>query len=233
MSETVTIPRRFNGPPDSGQGGWSAGLFAALVDAPAAAELRAPPPLDTPMAVERDGDEVRILDGETLVGRVTPVDPAPLEAPTGVGLEQAAAASVGYPGFEEHAFPTCFVCGPQRAVGDGLRIFPGPSGVGDVWAAMWTPDDTNSDDGETVAVEQVWAALDCPSYWCMAESAGMALMARLAATIGDPIPLRQPLIVLGWPVGQDGRKITGASALVTPDGSVLARADALWIQLKD
>lgn len=184
------------------------------------------------MAVERDADEVRILDGDTLIGRVTPFDAPPLEAPDGVTLEQAAAASVGYPGFEEHPFPTCFACGPRRSVGDGLRIFPGPSGVGDVWAALWTPDDTNSDDGETVATKQVWAALDCPSYWCMSESAGMALMAKLAVTMGDPIPLNQPLVVLGWPAEQDGRKVTGRSALVASDGTVLARGDALWIQLK-
>ena len=28
----------------------------------------------------------------------------------------------------EHPLPTCFVCGPARAKGDGLRIFAGPLG---------------------------------------------------------------------------------------------------------
>ncbi|MEV4624044.1 hypothetical protein AB0J74_35700, partial [Asanoa sp. NPDC049573] len=32
----------------------------------------------------------------------------------------------------DHPFPTCYVCGPERA--DGLRIFPGP--VGDVVATI-------------------------------------------------------------------------------------------------
>ena len=31
-----------------------------------------------------------------------------------------------YPGLRSHPFPTCFACGPDRAEGDGLRIFPGP-----------------------------------------------------------------------------------------------------------
>ena len=43
----VMIPRRFNGPPDSGNGGYSCGVVAALLDAPAVeVTLRAPPPLE-------------------------------------------------------------------------------------------------------------------------------------------------------------------------------------------
>ena len=29
-------------------------------------------------------------------------------------------------GLHDHRYPTCFVCGPERAQGDGLRIFTGP-----------------------------------------------------------------------------------------------------------
>ena len=39
--------------------------------------------------------------------------------------DEAVAASATYPGFSAHPFPTCFVCGPERAEGDGLRLFPG------------------------------------------------------------------------------------------------------------
>jgi hypothetical protein len=45
MSNAVTIERRFRGPSESGQGGYSCGLLARAIDAPAAeVTLRAPPP---------------------------------------------------------------------------------------------------------------------------------------------------------------------------------------------
>ena len=58
----VMIERRYNGPPDTGNGGWSAGTFAALVDRPAGTvvTLRQPPPLDTPLSVVRASDIVRV-----------------------------------------------------------------------------------------------------------------------------------------------------------------------------
>ena len=42
-----------------------------------------------------------------------------------------------YVGHRRHNFPSCFVCGPERAPGDGLRDFPG-DGRRQV-AATWTP----------------------------------------------------------------------------------------------
>ena len=47
MSDSVTIPARFNGPLDSGNGGYSAGALAALLDGAAEVSLRRPVPLDT------------------------------------------------------------------------------------------------------------------------------------------------------------------------------------------
>ena len=52
----LTIPPRFNGPAGVGNGGYVCGRIAAYIDGPATVTLRRPPPLDTPMQVERDGD---------------------------------------------------------------------------------------------------------------------------------------------------------------------------------
>ena len=50
----VSVPRRFNGPPDSANGGYTCGLVAELVDADVVqVTLRSPPPLETELAVER------------------------------------------------------------------------------------------------------------------------------------------------------------------------------------
>ena len=73
----LTIPSRFNGPAGVGNGGYVCGRIAAYVDGPATVTLRRPPPLDTPMEVERDGDgSVRVRHGRTLIGEAAPSPPA-------------------------------------------------------------------------------------------------------------------------------------------------------------
>ena len=65
----LTIPFRFNGPAGIGNGGYVCGLIAAYVDGPATVTLRRPPPLDTPLEVERDDEgSVRVRHGRTLIG---------------------------------------------------------------------------------------------------------------------------------------------------------------------
>ena len=39
-------------------------------------------------------------------------------------------------------------------------------------------------------------------------------------------------MVIGWPIGRDGRKSEGGSAVFTADGELLARARGLWIELR-
>jgi hypothetical protein len=55
MKGSLVIPSRFCGPPGSGNGGYVCGRIAAYVDGPVTVTLRRPPPLATPMAVERAG----------------------------------------------------------------------------------------------------------------------------------------------------------------------------------
>ena len=63
----LTIPSRFNGPAGVGNGGYVCGRIAAYVDGPATVTLRRPPPLDTPLEVERDdAGSVRVRHGRTL-----------------------------------------------------------------------------------------------------------------------------------------------------------------------
>src|SRR5580700_9747248 len=68
----LTIPSRFCGPPDSGNGGYVCGRIAAYLDGQVTVTLRRPPPLATPMAVGRDGEgSVRIHHGRTLIAEAT------------------------------------------------------------------------------------------------------------------------------------------------------------------
>jgi hypothetical protein len=235
VADAVVIPERFNGPPGSGNGGYTCGVVGAHVGNPAAVSLRTPPPLARDLTVERDEGAVLVRDGSTVVAEGRPAR-VELDLPDPVGLEDARSASeLGYGRWDHgHPFRTCVVCGPDREPGDGFRIFPGQVGGRDVFAAPWTPDPSLSGDDGLVRPECVWAALDCPT------SAPVALfgeerpivLARLAVSIEAPVRAGEPHVLLSWRLGVDGRKRRGAAALLGPKGRALALSEALWIELR-
>ena len=218
----LVVGRRYNGPSGSGNGGYMAGLVAGALGAgPAEVTLRLPPPLERPLRVDRAGKGVRVLDGDALVAEAAPANVDVGEPPV-VSLDEAERASSRYSGFEQHEFPTCFVCGPLRKAGDGLRVFAGPTGRDGVVAAPWQPDE--------VRPELVWAALDCPGAFAVGfAQRGATVLGRMATAI-DALPTRgEPHVVVAWPRGEDGRKLYAATALLDAEGAVLARARQTWI----
>ena len=229
---TITIPSRFNGPRDSGHGGYSSGVVAGLLATSARVELRSPPPLDTPLQVSETDDGVEAADGDTLVARARPSDPPELTSPATVDVAAARAAVDRFAGFVSHSFPTCFGCGPERAPGDGLRLFPGRvEGVAaEVVATPWTPDAALAGDDGALAPEFVWAALDCPSGYAVFDGR-TGVLASFQVRQDAAVPVGEELVVLGWPRGEDDRKLFSASAVQDARGRVLAVAEALWIEL--
>ena len=235
---TVIVPRRFNGPPDSGNGGYSCGVLAKLVGAPAVeVTLRAPPPLERELRVEeRDGATVA-LDDEKVVAeaRSTELD---FDLPAPVSLVDAVQADADSPyrDAEGHWFNTCFVCGPRREEGDGLRMFPGKLPGGHVHATVFRPDDSLAGAGGQVLPEIVWAALDCPTSAPIADWDARrppSVLARLAVRIDSPMHAGREYVALSWPLEEDGRKRSAAAALFDPDDGVVAVSRALWIELKE
>jgi hypothetical protein len=219
--EQITIEGRFNGPRGSANGGYACGLVAELVGGEAEVTLRSPPPLERPLDVERDGDRVRILDGERVVAEAATAE-VELEVPVPPTYDDAQAASAQYPGFEEHAFPTCFVCGPERMPGDGLRIFAGPLGGGRV-ASPWVPTE--------VEPKIVWAALDCPGAIAVGfPDRGETLLGRFAVHIDELPAVGERCVIVGWPLGEEGRKLYAGTALYGETGKPLAWARATWIE---
>jgi hypothetical protein len=217
----VRIPARFNGPPGSANGGYTCGLVAAFVGGEAEVTLRVPPPLERELEVMATDGRIEVRDGQTLVAEGTPAS-VDVEVPAAVSAAEAEAASTRYAGFDHHAYPTCFTCGPKRD--DGLGIFAGPvAGRDGLVAATWTPE-------EEPAREVVWAALDCPSGWAVDDfQREGVLLGRMAARI-DRLPAPgEGHVVLGWRIGEEGRKRYAGSALLTADGGVLARSRSTWI----
>jgi len=222
----VRIPARFNGPPDSGNGGYACGLVAAeLGGGSAEVSLRAPPSLETELNVGHSGDSVRISDGETLVaeGRRAEVDVGELPRPV-TPDEAAAAIEAGLERWTaNHPFPTCFVCGPHRPHGDGLDIYPVET-TGGRYVAPWTPEEPGL----------VWAALDCPTSAPGANwgQGPPIVLARLAVAIDEEPRLEEPHVIVSWALHREGRKREAACALFDADGRALARSRALWIELR-
>jgi hypothetical protein len=236
MRAPIIVPSRFRGPPGSGNGGYVCGRIAAYVDGPVTVTLRRPPPLATPMAVERDGESsVRIYHGRTLIAEAasSPGSPVPrMPGPVSMAEAHAVAGRARY--YTDPVFPDCFVCGIGRGPGDGLRIFPGPLAGRPLWAAPWTPDPSVTDAGGRVRPEVVWAALDCPSGIAAAEAANLArdtaiLLGRMTASL-EALPVAgDQCLVIAWPGGRDGRKLTAGSALLGSRGTVLAVAKTVWL----
>ena len=229
MSRQIVIDPRFRGPPNSANGGYACGVVGERIDGIATATLRRPPPLDVPMRLVGDSERVRLMDGEDLVGEAV-LDTLDIVVPNGWDFDTAVTASKGYVGFAAHPFPTCFVCGPDRTPGDGLRIFPGRLEGSAVVAAPWEPDESLAGAGGSVERRHVWAALDCPSYFGL-DDPPIALLGRLTARIDRLPEVGERLVAIGWPMGVEGRKHFAGSALLDEDGVDIAAAQSTWIEI--
>jgi hypothetical protein len=206
---------------------------AAHIDGVARVRLHSPPPLDALMQLQAvAGGAVELLHEGALIASGGPAD-LQLDIPPAPTLAEAEKASEGYPGHEEHVFGSCFVCGPQRAHQDGLRIFPGPVQDWSLLAAPWLPPPDLVDQQGHVYPEIVWSALDCPGcYGAMGNNMVPVLLGELVAELRQPVAGNETLVVFAWPLGRDGRKVYGAAAIANQAGDVLAWSHSTWIVLK-
>src|SRR6478735_11380700 len=151
--DPLVVARRFRGPDASGNGGYTAGLLArrmlgedgvARQGRAITVTLRRPPPLDVALPVapvrESPGLELREPDSDALVA-VASAGTFSADLVHTVDFATATAARTSYAGLVHHPFPGCFVCGPDRDPGDGMRLAPGPVAAGRT-ACVWVPDPT-------------------------------------------------------------------------------------------
>jgi len=233
MSATVTIPSRFNGPLDSGNGGYCSGVVASLVEGPAVVSLRSPVPLDRPLdVVAEDDGTVRALDDETLVAEAKPAAAVDLGVPAAVAPAAAQAAMERYRGLQDGPFCRCFVCGLARD--DSLGVFAGQVEGRDMVASTWTPPAWAADDRGAVRPEVVWSVLDCPTYFAahLGEELSLSFLVRFAVRIDAPVVAGREHVVIAWPVEAEGRKRRAGSAVLSAEGETLAVADALLVEAR-
>lgn len=229
--ELFEIDERFCGPPRSGNGGYTCGRIARHLGGTPAIRLKVPPPVNTTLRLEYTDQDARLFHETTLVGEARPCN-LELQLPPAPSFEEAVAASRSYVGFVAHAFPGCFVCGPSRKAGDGLRIFPGRVSGRSTLAAPWIPDASLAEDGR-IKPEFLWSALDCTGAFAVlpAEEGVTIVLGELCAALTGAIAPEEPCVVAGWPLGVAGRKRLAGSAVYAADGRVVALARAVWIEV--
>lgn len=224
---TVTIAARFCGPPESGNGGYVAGLLAERVTTtptrPAVTvRLTSPPPLGRPLTVGGYDALVLLQDGSRGIATASPAAALDGEPADPVPVETARAAGTAYEGLVDHPFPTCFSCGTARDPQDALCLRPGPVDDGSGrYAALWTPSESS--------LPLVWAALDCPGGWSAGIAGRPMVLGTMTSEARELPEVGTEHVVVAWPRGGEGRKFLSGSALYTADGRLLARAEATWI----
>lgn len=230
--ELFEIAERFRGPPRSGNGGYVCGRIAKHLQGTAAVRLKAPPPLNVELRLESTAEDARLTHESTLVGegRRSQLE---LQPPPGPSYEEAEQSAHRFLGFSNHLFPGCFVCGPEREPADGLRIFPGSVNESTTIAAPWQPDVSLADDSGNVKSEFLWSALDCTGGFAVLPLPdGVAIvLGELCATILAQLKTGERCVVIGWPLGVEGRKRLAGSAVYAESGRLIAKARAVWIDV--
>jgi hypothetical protein len=249
QTTTLIIPERFRGPPRSGNGGYVCGVLNglltggrfALPDRRAAeVTLRAPVPLDREMQVEHDDRTLSAQHDGKLIAEAT-LTTLELEVPEPATWEQALAVREHSPSLRvgmhpmlaterKGVHPICFCCGAELAPDQGLHVYAAHVPERDQVAAAWTCDRAFADASGCVPAEIVCAALDCPGQFAwFAAGTRTGMLGRLTARVERPVRAGERCVVIGWTLGNEGRKFYAGTALFDQNRQLCAYAKAVWI----
>lgn len=223
QQHTVVFEPRFEGIPEVAHGGYLAGLMAKALGADGVeVRLRRPAATGRRLSLERGERGAELRDGETVLAVAAPAAPE-IAVPPAVSAAEARAASLRFPGREEHPIPNCLVCGTGRAPGEGLQIFPGPVAGRRLVAALWTPGEELAEEDGTVAPELGSAALDCTQLWALiahapAGTRERAVTSELQLRLHRPLRAGVPHVVIGWPIERGRRAWLAGAAVLGPEG---------------
>ena len=176
---------------------------------------------------DRDDGVVALRNGSEVLAEVTSTT-LEFDLPEPVDDAQAEAASRTLSRTSRASLPRGFCCGPDRSLGDGLRIFPSPVPGRDVVAA---PVDLNAADADEHGVVRrgiVWAAFDCPQLgprFSAADRLGSRWSrAHCGAQLRGAVIAQERYVVVAWPSGREGRRLFAEAALFSGEGEVLGVA---------
>ncbi|MBI4969915.1 MAG: hypothetical protein HZC25_17505 [Rhodospirillales bacterium] len=232
MAETITIAPRFNGPRQSGNGGYVGGLLAGLAGRTVAVTFRKPSPLATPLAVVESPDaKLALMDGDSLIAEAQPFVLA-LDVPKAPDPKTCEAISATGGCGEGSPFAWCFGCG--RFHPDGLHVMSGPvPGPEKMAAAAWRPRYDLGDARSFLPKPFLWAALDCIGAIALRKDDRQAafLTGRMAAKVDDSVLADRLYRVIAWVTGAEGRKRFTGAALIDEKERVRGLAFTTWIEV--
>ncbi len=235
--EQIIIDEHFVGPPGITLGSYIGGRAAAYLESPCASvSMQAPTPMGRPITVEARPEQVRLLDGDTLLIEAVPAT-LDLDIPAAVDLAGAKQASLRH--VTEMPYPDCFGCGSNRSDDSGLHLRSGPVEGRNLVAIDWRPRPlaVGAAEGEPVPEVMTWAALECPLARAL-ELPGMKtedeliVLGRMTARI-DALPrVGQEHFFMAWPLQRAGRRLEIAGSLHDAEGALLAAAALTFVVLK-
>jgi hypothetical protein len=96
------------------------------------------------------------------------------------------------------------------------------------------PHTAHADASGRIKPEFIWGTLDCPGAWAvqMPDDPRPALTGRMTAKIIDPPKVGERCAVVGWKIGEEGRKLYSGTALYSEQGRLCALGHCTWIVLK-
>ena len=232
---TLRVAARFCGPPTSANGGYICGLVADAIGQLVTVRLLRPPPLDTDMTLHADEGLWHVDHGAERIVEARSANLDDLIPPLAPAYAAAAEASRHAPWSDpaQHPCPGCFVCGPLRSAGDGMRLFAGAVPGQAFVATGWVPDASLGRADGTVAPEFIAAALDCPGFQSMQTGLKPYLLGEFTCRIDRPVHVGEPCVIVGWKIEVKGRRHIVGTSLHGKDGQLCAVAKGVWIEPRE
>lgn len=237
MTDSIIIAARYRGPMDSGNGGYVGGALARRLAAwkpgsVAEVTFRKPTPLDQSLALVPDGDSMALKNGETLIADARANDFS-IDVPKPPSWDDCLDASARGGSFAGSNYAICFSCGRNHP--DGLHVFSAEAkGVATpMVASAWRPRPELGIEQGKLPVEYLWSALDCSGgiALSMGNSPEEMLTGRMAAKVDADLPAGENYRVIGWRIGEDGRKRYAGTAIFDASDRLRGVALATWIVL--
>jgi hypothetical protein len=233
---TIRVAARFCGPPTSANGGYVSGLVAAAIGQLVTVRLLKPPPLDADMTVHADEDGTwHVQHDSQRIAEARPASLDDLAPPATVSYADALSASGHAPWSDpaQHPCPCCFVCGPLRAPGDGLRLFAGVVPGQNFVATGWSPAASLAQGDGKVAREFIAAALDCPGFQALQTGLKPWLLGEYTCRIDQRVPAGERCVIVGWKIEVKGRRSIVGTGLYDASGKLCALAKGVWIEPRE
>lgn len=231
----IIVEPRFRGPPESGNGGYVSGLMARHLeggDDGAEVTLRLPIPLGRDLTLEARNGTLSLTEGDALIAEAC-AKPLNIDVPEPPDVADVARAAERGGSFEDSPYNNCFVCGRQRAVGKGLRVFAGAIDGRRIVAAPWIPYAELADETGHVDPMYHWGALDCPGAEALSlDERRPITTGRMHGRVYQPAEVGETCRVIGWEIGRDGRKLYSGTAVFKENGALSAAALTTWIEIK-